>query len=43
MSGLLKADVTIAPDALDRLIRYYCQESGVRRLKQQIEKVRPAL
>ena len=43
MSGLLKADVTISADALDRLIRYYCQESGVRRLKQQIEKVRSSL
>jgi Lon-like ATP-dependent protease len=31
--------VTISEEAIDSLIRYYCRESGVRRLKQQIEKV----
>ena len=38
-AGLKNADVTITPDAIDTLIRYYARESGVRRLKQHIEKV----
>jgi Lon-like ATP-dependent protease len=39
-AGLKNADVTLTDDAVAALIRYYCRESGVRRLKQQIEKVR---
>lgn len=31
--------MNITDDAIDSLIRYYCRESGVRRLKQHIEKV----
>ena len=38
-SGLKTADVELAPDAVEMLIRYYARESGVRRLKQLIEKV----
>lgn len=34
-------DVELTPEAVDTLIRYYARESGVRRLKQHIEKVRP--
>ena len=38
-AGLKNARVEIMPDAIDSLIRYYARESGVRRLKQHIEKV----
>ncbi|GAA5983815.1 hypothetical protein JCM11641_005203 [Rhodosporidiobolus odoratus] len=38
-AGLKEADVELQDDAVAHLIRYYCRESGVRRLKQQIEKV----
>ncbi|KAK4701239.1 ATP-dependent Lon protease, partial [Phenoliferia sp. Uapishka_3] len=38
-AGLKDADVQLSDDAVAALIRYYCRESGVRRLKQQIEKV----
>ncbi|POY72470.1 hypothetical protein BMF94_4296 [Rhodotorula taiwanensis] len=38
-AGLKSADVELSDDAVAALIRYYCRESGVRRLKQQIEKV----
>ncbi|GAA6034851.1 hypothetical protein JCM8097_009332 [Rhodosporidiobolus ruineniae] len=38
-AGLKGADVELQEDAVAHLIRYYCRESGVRRLKQQIEKV----
>lgn len=38
-AGLKNADVTLTEDAVAALIRYYCRESGVRKLKQQIEKV----
>jgi len=38
-AGLKEADVELTDDAVAALIRYYCRESGVRRLKQQIEKV----
>ncbi|BGP00917.1 Lon protease [Rhodotorula toruloides ATCC 204091] len=38
-AGLKNADVELQDDAVAALIRYYCRESGVRRLKQQIEKV----
>ncbi|GAA5975856.1 hypothetical protein JCM10908_005304 [Rhodotorula pacifica] len=38
-AGLKSADVELQDDAVAALIRYYCRESGVRRLKQQIEKV----
>lgn len=39
-SGLKNADVTLSPDAVDTLIKYYCRESGVRNLKKHIDKVR---
>lgn len=39
-AGLKNANVEIMPDAIDNLIRYYARESGVRRLKQHIEKVK---
>jgi Lon-like ATP-dependent protease len=39
-AGLKEADVELTDEAVAALIRYYCRESGVRRLKQQIEKVR---
>ncbi|SCV67494.1 BQ2448_5105 [Microbotryum intermedium] len=38
-AGLKEADVELTEEAVAALIRYYCRESGVRRLKQQIEKV----
>lgn len=38
-AGLKGADVELTDAAVATLIRYYCRESGVRRLKQQIEKV----
>ncbi|KAI5477102.1 serine-type endopeptidase [Pseudohyphozyma bogoriensis] len=38
-AGLKNADVELTDDAVATLIRYYCRESGVRKLKQQIEKV----
>lgn len=37
--GLAKADVVIEPEAIGSLIRSYCRESGVRKLKQNIDKV----
>lgn len=39
-AGLKDADVTLTPEAISALIQYYARESGVRRLKQHIEKVR---
>jgi Lon-like ATP-dependent protease len=38
-SGLSGKGVTLAEDALFDLIRFWCRESGVRNLKQQIEKI----
>lgn len=38
-AGLKNADVELTKDAVDTLIRYYARESGVRRLKQHIEKI----
>ncbi|KAK9466838.1 Lon protease C-terminal proteolytic domain-containing protein [Lipomyces arxii] len=38
-SGLKDADVELTPEAVDLLINSYCAESGVRNLKQQIDKV----
>lgn len=37
--GFGESDVSIDQSAIDTLIRYYCRESGVRKLKQNIEKV----
>lgn len=37
-SGLKNADVSLSPEAIDTLIKYYCRESGVRNLKKHIEK-----
>lgn len=39
-SGLKDVDITLEPEAIEALIRYYCRESGVRNLKKHIEKVR---
>jgi Lon-like ATP-dependent protease len=39
-SGLKDTDITIEPEAIEALIRYYCRESGVRNLKKHIDKVR---
>ena len=38
-AGLKDADVELTPDAIETLIRYYARESGVRKLKQHIEKI----
>ncbi|KAK9253193.1 Lon protease C-terminal proteolytic domain-containing protein [Lipomyces tetrasporus] len=38
-SGLKDVDINLTPEAVDVLIKSYCAESGVRNLKQQIEKV----
>lgn len=38
-AGLKEADVELTPDAIETLIRYYARESGVRKLKQHIEKI----
>ncbi|MBW0472720.1 hypothetical protein O181_012435 [Austropuccinia psidii MF-1] len=37
--GLGNSNVEVDQSAIDTLIRYYCRESGVRKLKQNIEKV----
>ena len=39
-SGLKDVDITLEPEAIQDLIRYYCRESGVRNLKKHIDKVR---
>lgn len=39
LSGLKDVDVMLQEDAIERLIKSYCRESGVRNLKKQIEKV----
>lgn len=39
-TGLKDADVSLSPEAIDVLIKYYCRESGVRNLKKHIDKVR---
>ena len=38
-AGLKDADVELEENAVDRLIKYYCRESGVRNLKKHVEKV----
>ena len=38
-SGLKDVDITLEPEAIQDLIRYYCRESGVRNLKKHIDKV----
>ncbi|PFH46198.1 hypothetical protein AMATHDRAFT_43739 [Amanita thiersii Skay4041] len=38
-SGLKEADVSLEPEAVDVLIKYYCRESGVRNLKKHIDKI----
>ena len=38
-SGLKDADVTIQPEAIDTIIKWYARESGVRNLKKLLEKV----
>ena len=39
LSGLKNADVSLAKEAIEELIKSYCRESGVRNLKKQIEKI----
>lgn len=41
MTGLSveKGDISISEEGLNRLIKYYCRESGVRNLRKQIEKI----
>jgi hypothetical protein len=38
-SGLKDTDISLEPEAIATLIRYYCRESGVRNLKKHIDKV----
>jgi len=38
--GLQDADVVLAGETVDVLIKYYCRESGVRNLKKHIDRVR---
>jgi Lon-like ATP-dependent protease len=38
-AGLKDVDITLEPEAIKTLIRYYCRESGVRNLKKHIDKV----
>ncbi|KAL1667394.1 hypothetical protein GGF50DRAFT_124877 [Schizophyllum commune] len=38
-AGLKDADVELEENAVDRLIKYYCRESGVRNLKKHVEKI----
>jgi ATP-dependent Lon protease len=38
-SGLKDTDISLEPEAIAALIRYYCRESGVRNLKKHIDKV----
>ncbi|WWC88496.1 ATP-dependent protease La [Kwoniella dendrophila CBS 6074] len=38
-SGLNDVDITLKPEAIEALIRYYCRESGVRNLKKHIDKI----
>ncbi|KAG8959118.1 ATP-dependent Lon protease pim1 [Tulasnella sp. 419] len=38
-SGLKNTDITLTPEAVDTLIKYYCRESGVRNLKKHIDKI----
>jgi Lon-like ATP-dependent protease len=36
---LKDVDITLHPEAIEALIRYYCRESGVRNLKKHIDKI----
>ena len=38
-TGVVSEKINIHDDALNRLIKYYCRESGVRNLQKQIEKI----
>jgi len=38
-SGLKDVDISLHPEAIEALIRYYCRESGVRNLKKHIDKI----
>ena len=38
-TGIDASKVTISEDAIHRLIRAYCRESGVRNLQKQVEKI----
>ncbi|KAH8042519.1 hypothetical protein HPB51_023847 [Rhipicephalus microplus] len=37
--GIAENQVDVKPDSLQRLIKYYCRESGVRNLQKHIEKI----
>lgn len=39
-TGVLKEKVNVTDEAMKRLIKSYCRESGVRNLQKHIEKVR---
>lgn len=39
MTGVTPEQVTISRDALQKVIKAYCRESGVRNLQKHIEKV----
>jgi len=38
-AGLKNADVVLEASSIDKLIKYYCRESGVRNLKKHIDKI----
>ena len=38
-AGLTDDQITLEPEAIEELIKWYCRESGVRNLQKQIEKV----
>ena len=38
-TGVKQEQITINDDALNRLIKYYCRESGVRNLQKHVEKI----
>ncbi|KAH6939863.1 hypothetical protein HPB50_021909 [Hyalomma asiaticum] len=39
LSGIAENQVDVKPESLQRLIKYYCRESGVRNLQKHIEKI----
>ena len=39
LTGVKSEQITISDEALNRLIKYYCRESGVRNLQKHVEKI----
>uniref|UniRef100_A0A224Z222 endopeptidase La n=1 Tax=Rhipicephalus zambeziensis TaxID=60191 RepID=A0A224Z222_9ACAR len=39
LCGIAESQVDVKPESLQRLIKYYCRESGVRNLQKHIEKI----